>query len=128
MLTPMRALRVATLFLLLAAFAAGGCEQPRADITGTVYHEDGSPVLEVPVRAQQPGQHPTILRTGSDGRYELLHIPASEWRIEFFDSSGWLVGGEAVIVHAGERVNVDFTMGQEPLPEGTLRHRLVGVP
>ena len=111
----------------VVCLVAAGCDPGHGDILGTVYDERGAPAAEVPVRAQQPGQHGVLLRTDANGRYQLLSLATGEWTIEVFDSAGWLVGVESTRVRRDQTVSLDFNF-VEALPEGVVPYRVAGVP
>ncbi len=105
------------MLLMAIVGVAIGCEESRGSIEGRVFDKDGMPITGAIIRAEKSGYPGVLLKTDEDGYYSIKNVSAGKWEVEFYDSSGWQVGLESVMVRANETTRLDFTIGVKPPPE-----------
>ena len=110
--------------LILTSTMAMVCEPRLGSIEGRVFGEDGTPLASAPIIAEKEGPG-VFLRTDDQGYYEIKRVDTGTWRVEFYDLQGWLVGLETVVVRANEATMLNFTVGENPLPDDFFRGRLI---
>ena len=100
------------------------CEPRLGSIEGRVLGEDGTPLASAPIIAEKEGPG-ILLRTNDQGYYEIKRVHTGTWRVEFYDLWGWQVGLETVVVRANETITLNFTVGENPLPDDFFPTRLL---
>ena len=91
-------------------------------MTGVVRDPAGLPLEGARVEVVGLG---TSQRTGADGVYQFLDLPAGEYRVEISREGFRTLRREGLAVRAGERVVMDFELG---LGEGSERMEVTGAP
>ena len=105
------------ILLITVVCLFAGCEESRGSIEGRVFDKDGEPVAGAVIRAEKSGYPGVLLKTDEDGYYSINNVFTGKWGVEFYDSSGWQLGLESVMVRADETTRLDFTIGVKPPPE-----------
>lgn len=92
------------------------CDQPRGNITGRVFDQNGEPIANMPIMAESVSYGGVILKSDEDGSYRLNNMLCGLWDVKFYNSAGVIIGIEAAKVISGETCTVDFRIGAKPPP------------
>ena len=114
------------LLLVLGAGAGTACEEQRGSINGTIMDINSETIAGAIIRANRSGYPSALLRADEDGYYSIKEAQSGKWKVEFYDENGFPLGMREVTVKGGETSLLDFTAGEEPLPENMPR--LINVP
>ena len=104
------------LMVAVAAIVLLACDQPRGNILGRVFDENGEPVANMPIMAESVSHGGVILKSDKDGAYRLSNMLCGLWDVKFYNSAGVMIGIEAAKVILGETCTVDFKIGAKPPP------------